>query len=48
MKEPEPQKIEDSRGEAIKSIVDRIGYGITWETADIMITNLLRNWNSKN
>ena len=35
---------EDGRGDAIKAIVQRIGYGIDWETADQMIKNLLANW----
>ena len=36
----------DSRGQAISAIVARIGYGIGWETADKMITNLLKNWSN--
>ena len=45
----EERKIkEDARGEAIKAIVDKIGYGISWETANEMITNLLKSWNNKN
>ena len=35
---------EDPRAAAIIAIIARIGRGITWETADTMITNLLKNW----
>ena len=35
---------EDARGIAIKTIVEKIGYGIDWETANKMIVTLLANW----
>lgn len=35
---------EDARGIAIKAIIDKIGYGITWETAQQMIVTVLNNW----
>ncbi len=35
---------EDARGIAVQAIVKRIGHGITWDTADKMIENILKNW----
>ncbi len=37
----------DGRGEAIKAIIKRIGYGITWETAEKLIETVLKNWKLK-
>jgi hypothetical protein len=44
MKDKPTEIYEDARGEAIEAIINKIGYGIDWETANKMIITLLSNW----